>query len=236
MASKRMIGTIGAFSAMVLIGGTYMGVVSPLLEEKQSIEMQIDNANTLNDSYLKKLSGFKGGENDETRKAADITATFNSLVAGSIDIESASRAIAASLPSGVKLTSFNFGAMQKVTSRQSSPVSISGFTAPSEFSNTKAEAAPAAKAASQEAAVNEAGGSTENLAPQKAAGVDPSAPVSEFNRIPFTIEVSASSYGELSKYLDSLSQQPRLMNVVSVDSSRSDSVSAKVYAFAFAGK
>lgn len=235
MASKRMIGTIGAFSAMVLIGGTYMGVVSPLLEEKQSVEMQIDNANTLNDSYLKKLSGFKSGENDETRKAADITATFNSLVAGSIDIESASRAIAASLPSGVKLSSFNFGAMQKVTSRQSSPVSISGFTAPSEFSN-KAEVAPAAKATSQEDAVNEAGGSTENLAPQKAAGVDPAAPVSEFNRIPFTIEVSASSYGELSKYLDSLSQQPRLMNVVSVDSSRSDSVSAKVYAFAFAGK
>lgn len=231
---RKTVNSLGALAAVGILAGAYFGVASPIIESNSKVEAELLQAQQIGASHTNKLSSFQGEGDDATRAATETMATFQSLVAGSIDIESASRAIASALPPGVKLESFDFGATQPVAAVQSAPLTITGFTAPAEFTG----AAPVAETpaeTSQEDAVADAGAEKENLAPEAAASVDPSAPISGFNRVPFTIEVTANSYGELSEYLNSLSQQPRLMSVVSIDSNRSETVSATIYAFAFSG-
>lgn len=233
---KRTVNSLGVIAAAIILGGVYFGVASPILTQKAATEIELEQAKLIGQNYATKLSEFQGGQTDKTLAATQTMELFQGLVSESIDIESASRAIAASLPSGVKLDSFDFGSAQQVSSLQLTPLTISGFTPPAEFSGTAPGAAQAPAAKNQQDAVKGAGGSKENLAPAANGAVDPSALISGFNRIPFTIKVTADSYGELSEYLNSLSQQPRLMSVVSIDTSRSTSVSATIYAFAFAGR
>lgn len=209
---KNAITGIGAVVAIGLLAGAYFGVAAPLIAINSTTETELASAEQIGDSLTAKLARFAGGENDETRKATQTMDEFNSYVSETLDIESASRAIAASLPAGVKLESFSFGDAQAVSTLSDAPVSIGSFTPPTDF-----------EAASE-------GATAETTA------VDPSAPLSGFNRVPYTIKVSAGSYGELADYLNSLSQQPRLMSVVSVDSARAETVTATIYAYAFAGR
>lgn len=234
MPSNKVNGLLGSVGILAIAAGTYFGVASPILEEKKTIQSEIERVDILNSSYASRISKFSSGDKmqEEVTDANRTVSSFSSLVPKSMDIESASRAIAASLPSGVKLESFNFSPVQKVATVKSNPLSIAGFKAPTEFAAAAPGAAPAEKA--EKAAVDEAGSEKTALGPGE-KGTDPQAGVSGFNRVPFTIEVSADSYQALARYLDSLEEQPRLMTVLSVDSSRSDSVTAKIYAFAFAG-
>lgn len=210
---RRTINSIGAIAAVGIVAGVYFGVAAPILSQRAATETELQQAQTLGEGYQTKLQNFRSGISDEAQEAQNTAELFQSLVSESIDIESASRAIAAALPPGVKLDSFNFGAAQQVATLASEPLTISGYTAPAEFGGEDAAAT---------------GG--------EATAVDPSAPISGFNRIPFTIKVTAGSYDELADYLNSLAEQPRLMSVVSIDTSRAETVSATVYAFAFAGR
>jgi len=234
---KKTVNSLGILGVAVIAGGAYFGIAAPILSEKKAVEVEYEQAQLLNQTYSTKLSEFSAGATDETRAAQDTQILFDGLVSDSLDIESASRAIAASLPEGVKLESFDFGAVQQVSDLQMTPPTISGFTPPTEFAGGGAAdaAAAAPEPTNEQDAVEGAGGEVENLADSGPQAVDPSAPIDGFNRIPFTIEVSAGSYTELAEYLNSLSDQPRLMSVVSVDSSRADAVTATIYAFAFAG-
>ncbi len=211
---KNTITGIGVAIAASLLVGSYFGVAAPLIAINSTTATELEQAEQLGNNYVAKLARFAGGESEEIRSALQTTDEFNSYVSETLDIESASRAIAASLPSGVKLDSFNFGAAQSVSALADAPVSIGAFTPPAEFG------------ASAEGGGEAAAG----------AAVDPTAPLSGFNRVPYTIKVSAGSYSELAEYLNSLSRQPRLMSVVSVDSSISEGVTATIYAYAFAGR
>lgn len=234
---KKTVNSLGVLGIAVIAGGAYFGLAAPLLAQTKATELELQQAQQLSQSYTSKLTGFQGGQSDETKAATDTQALFEGLVAESLDIESASRALAASLPSGVKLESFDFGAIQQVSSLQDNPTSISGFQAPPEFAGGGAAAAPAPAAASQEEAVDSAGGSSAAApAVEGEQGVNPDAPISGFSRVPFTIQVTADSYAQLSAYLNSLSGQPRLISVVSVDSTRAETISATIYAFAFSGR
>lgn len=229
---KNTVNAIGAVTATAILAGAYLGVAAPLLEDKKSNETQMIQAESMGKGYANKLSEFKGGKSQAVEEATKTMNVFQRLVTKSIDVESASRAIAASLPSGVSLVSFDFGSAQSVSKMSGSAMNIGGYAAPSEFSGTSKGKTP--KAQNQSDAVTNAGGSTDKTAGPKA--IDPNAPIVGFNRIPFTIKVSANNYDDLAKYLDEISNQSRLMNVVSVDSSRTDKVSATIYAFAYAGR
>lgn len=229
---KNTVNAIGVVAAASILAGAWFGAASPLLDQKKEAETQMAQAEIIGKGYSNKLSSFQGDKNRTIEEASRTIGNFQSLVSKTIDIESASRAIAKSLPSGVTLTSFDFVSAQSVSKLSSSPLSISGYSAPSEFSGTSKPKTE--KAQNQTDAVTEAGSSTSSTAGPKA--VDPNAPIVGFNRIPFTIKVTANSYDDLAKYLDKLRSQPRLMNVVSVDSSKTENVSATIYAFAFAGR
>jgi hypothetical protein len=234
---KRTVNSLGVLGVALVLGGAYFGVAAPILSGKNAIELELQQAQQLGSSYEAKLLSFENGDSDATRAATDTMELFDGLVPDSLDIESASRAIAASLPSGVKLESFTFGATQQVSTFTGSPLGLTGFTPPTEFAAGDAAApAPAAPAAGEQDAVATANGTAAAPTAEVAQGVDPNAPTAGFNRIPFTISVSAGSYAELSAYLNSLSEQPRLMSVVSVDSNRSDAVTATIYAFAYSGQ
>lgn len=229
---KNTVNAIGAVAAASILAGAWFGAASPLLNQKKEAESQMVQAEAIGKGYSNKLSGFQGDKNRTIEEASRTIGNFQSLVSKSIDIESASRAIANSLPSGVTLSSFDFGSAQSVAKLKSAPMTIDGYSAPSEFSSTSKP--KSAKAQNETDTVAEAGGSTETASGPKA--VDPNAPITGFNRVPFTIKVTANSYDDLAKYLDKLKSQPRLMNVVSVDSSKTENVSATIYAFAFAGR
>lgn len=209
---RRTINSIGAIAAAGIVAGVYFGVASPILTQKSVKEGELQQAQMLGEGYQAKLDNFRGGISDEAQEATNTAELFRSLVSESIDIESASRAIASALPSRVRLDSFNFGAAQQVASLENVPLTIGGYTPPTEF-----------------------GGGEGAATGEGTTAVDPSAPISGFNRIPFTIKVTADSYDDLASYLNSLAEQPRLMSVVSIDTSRADTISATVYAFAFAG-
>lgn len=233
---KRTVNSLGVLGVALVLGGAYFGVAAPILSGKNAIELELQQAQQLGSSYEAKLLSFENGDSDATRAATDTMELFDGLVPDSLDIESASRAIAASLPSGVKLESFTFGATQQVSTFTGSPLGLTGFTAPTEFAAGDPAAAAPAPAAGEQDAVATANGTAAAPTAEVAQGVDPNAPAAGFNRIPFTISVSAGSYAELSAYLNSLSEQPRLMSVVSVDSNRSDAVTATIYAFAYSGQ
>lgn len=232
---KRTVNSLGVLGVALVLGGAYFGVAAPLIAGKNSVQIELDQAQQLELSYSAKLKNFQSGENDTTRQATETMNLFDGLVPDSIDIESASRAIASSLPSGVTLNSFTFGATEQVTSVTGTPLALTGFTPPSSFGAADAAATATTPPAEQDP-VAATDGSGETPVAEGAQGVNPSAPASGFNRIPFTIEVSAGSYAELSDYLNSLAEQPRLMSVVSVDSSRSDAVTATIYAYAYSGQ
>jgi len=221
---RQTTNVFGSIIAVAIIVGAYFGVAAPILNGKSANETELAEAKQLNSSYVQKLSQFSSdAQSPEVQKATASLEEFKRLVPGSIDIESASRAIADSLPSGVKLGSFNFGAAQQVSSLKLPEPSLSGFTAPTEFAQIGGEA----NSTTTSTGPNDTS-STSGTAPSSSGAT------SGFTRIPFTIEVTAGSYDELAEYLNQLSDQPRLISVVSVDSSRTETVSAKVYAFAFA--
>jgi len=231
---KRTVNSLGVLGVVLVLGGAYFGVAAPLISEKNSVQIELDQAQQLELSYSAKLKNFQSGENDTTRQATETMELFDGLVPDSIDIESASRAIAASLPSGVTLNSFTFGDTQQVTTVTGSPLALTGFTPPESFAAVEGTAATTAPPAEDPVAATDESGETPVA--EGAQGIDPNAPAAGFNRIPFTIDVSAGSYAELSAYLNSLAEQPRLMSVVSVDSSRPEGVTAKIYAYAYSGQ
>jgi len=232
---KRTVNSLGVLGVALVLGGAYFGVAAPILAQKNSVGIELQQAQQIGTSYENKLTSFENGESDRTKQATDLMALFEGLVTDSIDIESASRAIATSLPSGVTLSSFTFGPAQPVSSIAGDPLALSGFTAPADFGAAGDGTAAAPAATGTESDAVESAGAAQTPA-EGTQGIDPNAPTAGFNRVPFTIEVSAASYAELSAYLNSLSEQPRLMSVVSVDSTRSDTVSATIYAYAYSGQ
>lgn len=227
---RQATNVLGSVLALGILAGAAFGVAVPILSEKSSNETQLTDAKQLNASYVQRLAQFSSeAQSPELQQATSNLEEFKQLVPGSIDIESASRAIADSLPSGVKLGSFNFGSPQQVSSLKVDPPKLNGFTAPTEFAQVGGgDTGTTSTGPSDSSSSSSTGGS------DSSTGTGASATTSGFTRIPFTIEVTAGSYDQLAEYLNQLSNEPRLITVVSVDSSRAESVTAKIYAYAFA--
>lgn len=214
---------LGSVGAAVILAGAYFGVAAPILNSTKSNEEELQSAKSMGTSYVQQLSQFKNSaQSPELQQATANLEEFKQLVPGSIDIESASRAIAGSLPSGVKLGAFNFGAAEQVSSLDLTTPPLSGFTPPKGFGggDSGASSNPISSSSSQPAA--------------NSTGVPASGTTTNgFTRVPFTISVTAGNLDQLSEYLNQLSDQPRLISVVSVDSTNGDTVTATIYAYAF---
>lgn len=214
---------LGSLGVAVILAGAYFGVAAPILNSTRSNTEELQTARTVGNSYVQQLNQFKNNaQSPELQQATQSLEEFKQLVPGSIDIESASRAIAGSLPSGVKLGAFNFGAAEQVSSLKLTSPSLSGFTAPQGFGGGDSSSSSSSTSSSSSSSSTS---STE--APASGTATN------GFTRIPFTITVTAGSLSELSEYLNQLSDQPRLISVVSVDSTNGESVSATIYAYAF---
>lgn len=232
---KKTVSALGATASLCILAGAYFGLAAPALAESGRISTEISSARSLGDAYSSKLQAFQSGDSEAAQSATAILDAFYAKVPESVDIESSARAIASALPSGVKLDSFDFGNTQPVAPIKVAGIPLGGFAPPAEFSGGSASETPAET--NQETAVTDAGGSSENLAGDAAPqAADPNAASTGFSRTPFTITVSATSYDTLARYLDSLASQPRLMTVVSIDTTRSETVQATIYAFAYSGR
>jgi len=238
---KTGLNAVGGIIAAVIVAGGCFGIALPVIHGKSNAEKELTTSRQLGDSYTKKLTELSSGVTNpnQGQSVAVSLDEFKKLVPGSMDIESASRAIASALPDGVQLTSFNFGSAQPVTSVEVEKPALDGFKAPQGFGDdaaaaTTSSAGPSTgEASATESAAASAGtpGSSSTAGPSTSG----SAAASGFTRIPFTIAVSAKNYDGLSDYINSLSDQPRLLSVISVSADRSDAdaVSATVYAYAF---
>jgi len=217
-----------------------------VIHGKANAEKELTTSKQLGESYTKKLTELSSGASNPNQgeSVAVSLDEFKKLVPGSMDIESASRAIASALPSGVQLTSFNFGSAQPVASVEIEKPALDGFKAPQGFgddaaaasSSTSSSAGPSTgEASAAESAAASTG--TPGSAPTAGPSTPGSVATSDFTRIPFTIAVTAQNYDILSDYINSLSDQPRLLSVISVSADRSDAnaVSATIYAYAFVG-
>lgn len=120
------------------------------------------------------------------------------------DIESASRAISDAVTPGIQIQSFTFGAPEPTSDY---PV-------------------PEASLERSEPDSLDAGGSDASDAGGASAGT--------FQRVPVQVTVSATSYAELSVYLDALANQNRLLTVLDVSGTNStENVTATINGYAF---
>jgi len=235
---KTGLNAVGGLIAAVIVAGGCFGIALPVLNGKANAEQELSSSRQLGETYTKKLTELSSGVTDPSQgqSVAVSLDEFKKLVPGSMDIESASRAIASALPSGVKLTGFNFGTAQPVASVELDKPALDGFKVPTGFGEDASSAA-ASTSSSAGPSTGEASADPSAGTPGTASTAGPSTSGSSnsggFTRIPFTITVSADSYDGLADYINSLSNQPRLLSVISVSAARTESVTATVYAYAF---
>lgn len=211
--TKKTTNALGVVGVLAITSIITFGFIIPGVKQNAQISSSLAAAEATGEAQLETVKRAKGLDRNTAQSALSAKEEFTRKVPIHKDIESAARAIAAALPGGVSLRSFNFAGEQVLDPLQVVDIPLEGAAIPAEFASAGAAAAPEAPAEGGEGA-----------APASTGG---------FQRVPFTIEVSASSYDVLAQYLDSLAKQDRLMTVVSINTTNSDSVSASVYAFAY---
>lgn len=210
--NKLSVNSLGAIISVGVLAVSGFLIIQPLNASTETNTQNLNQAKTLTISKTAKLKKLEAGVSDFEQAKAD-TIRFLEQATSTKDIESASRSISKSLTKGVKLTSFQFGEPEAVDVLPEPTASLSGYTTPIQF-----------------------GGK----APAKAKGADgaaaPTASAKGFQRVPVQVVVTAKSYNDLSKFLDSIADQKRLLSVVAVDSSKGSfegEVKATVSAYAF---
>lgn len=205
--SKKSITGLGTFLSCAVIAVSGFLVVKPSYDQSQNNLQELSTMQVETETKTIRLGVLEEGvENyDEIQAYVD---TFLTYAPAYKDIESASRAISESLISGVSITSFNFGAEEAATEYPVPEASLEN-TEGSAPSNTGDSAS--------------------------AEGADGAAAASgTFQRVPVEVSVTATNYDALSNYLDNLSQQDRLIVVMSVNSSgNGENITATIKGYAF---
>lgn len=208
--SRRTVRTIGALMSTAVIAISGLLVVKPLYDEVSDSKDELVSLQQTTDDKQAQLTTLENGVSnyEEIRNYVD---NFLNTVSASKDIESASRSISSAAIPGISIVSFTFGTEENVEQYEVPSPSLQDYSPPSGFSED-----PAAEPAEGEEA----------------------AAVETFHRVPVQITVTASDYSTLATYLDNLSQQSRLLNVVSVTSTKTageetTQISATIYAYAF---
>lgn len=215
--SKTSIQGIGVTLSVAVLAVTGMFIAKPLYDSTNETKITLEEQKMVTVSKTGKLAQLeKGIENiEETQKFVD---DFLVSAPNNKDVESASRAISKALISGVKISSFTFGAEENIKESEVLKAALGEFTPPMELSDAAAGAEAPAEGEKKEA-------------------------LETFHRMPMQITVNADSYKKLSEYVDKLADQKRLVNIVSVSStsgaagvegeSSGGSVEATIYAYSF---
>lgn len=214
--SKSSVKGLGVLVSGVLIFGTGLFVVNPLLTQRSDNMTNLTSMQKVTDSKTKNLERLsKGAVNFDD--AFRVGSNFQRIVPKSKDIESASRAISSALTPGVTITSFTFGSEEPVADDKLPALSLNAWKPPSTFAKMIAASASGSSSSS-----SSSGGSSSG---------------SSLNRLPAIVSVSASSYQKLSEYTDKLAKEERLIEVNSISANSKDgTVKADIYAYAFIDK
>lgn len=211
--SKASVKGLGVLASAALVLGTGILVINPLLEHRNENLSSLTSLQKITETKKANLSRLSSGSVN-FNEASKVGDNFLRIVPKDKNIESASRAISEALVPGVTITSFTFGSEEAAAPTVLPKVGLEGYKAPASF---------AAAAAT---------GSAASKAPAAAAGSS-----STLNRLPMTVSVSATSYQNLSTYIDQLSKEDRLVSVISINaSSKSGTIVADIYAYAFIDK
>lgn len=211
--SKASVKGLGVLASAVLVLGTGAIVINPLLEQRNENLTSLTSLQKITESKKANLSRLSSGSVN-FNEAAKVGDNFVRIVPKDKNIESASRAISEAIVPGVTITSFTFGVEEAAAANTLPKVSLDGYKPPTSFAQSNTPSSTAAKA------------------PAPAAGSS-----STLNRLPMTVSVSATSYQNLSAYIDQLSKEDRLVSVISVNAANKvGSISADIYAYAFIDK
>lgn len=226
--SKTSIQGIGVTLSVAVLAATGFFVAKPLYDSTTETKVSLEEQKIVTMSKTGKLAQLeKGVDNiEETQKFVD---DFLVSAPSNKDVESVSRAISTALISGVKISSFNFGAGENIEAAEVPKAALGEYVAPMELGDGT-EAPAAAPAEGEEGAATG----------EKKEALD------TFQRVPVQITVNADSYKKLSEYVDELADQKRLVNVISVTSTKggggtgmtgeagsAGSVEATIYAYSF---
>lgn len=201
--NKKMIQGIGTTLSLAIVVGSGLFLVKPFYDQSNDNQMSLQEQQLITTQKTAKLSTLqKGVDNiDETEKDVQ---KFLKAAPDNKDVESASRAISKALTDGVSINSFTFGKEENIKADPALAKiepNLGEYTPP-----VKIEDSPGSGGA---AASTEEGSADEKL--------------ELFHRIPLSISVKADSYEKLAKYVDSLSEQDRLIYVAGISSSGSSS-------------
>lgn len=220
--SKKTVQAIAAGATVLILaaGGFSANLIHKNTENMKSEAETLQKAN---ESNSKKLVSLQKGSNTELAEAQEIQSQFNTLITSDDGVESASRAIAESLPPSVKIKSFTFAASSAVLAGGTkATVDLSGFT----------PTAATGGSSTSSSSSDDSKDGDEKKSDSDDKGTESSA-TTGLSQIPWIIEVTADSYEDLASYLDNLANQPRLLKVTSVDTTRSDVVNATIYVSAY---
>lgn len=202
--TKTTVSGIGVVASIAIVAGTYFFGMSPLNEKANQVEQEKMTAETVNVSKNANLENLRQGAVDIDNAEKEVE-NFDKIISTSVDIESASRAIAAAETSGINITSFTFGTPEAIAPREEPVATLDQFSAPFDASGSITED-------TSENAEGGGGGA---------------------QRLPIVIEVTADSQNAFTKYLNALAEQDRLVFVTGVSSNSADTTTATIYAYAY---
>lgn len=206
---KQGIQAVGVMFSIGVLAISGLFVVKPLYDDATENKNELT---TMQQATADKNSQLELLENgvDNYDEIQEYVNSFLNSVSSVKDIESASRSISSAAVPGINIVSFTFGTEENIEVHEVPEAVLGEYTPPTGFSNEPVTTSE---------------------------GSEP-ATVDSFHRIPVQIEVTAPDYSTLSTYMDNLSHQNRLLNVISVNSTRttgeeSTEITATVYAYAF---
>lgn len=209
-ASRKSVRAVGMLMSTAVLAISGLLVVKPVYDDVTENQKELSSLEVVTDSKQSQLTVLEGGVSNYEEIRGYVD-QFLGKVPPFKDIESASRAISTAAVPGVKIYSFTFGTEENIDEYPIPAPNLQEYVPPAGFDSTVV------------AAEDE----------------EPTA-VDTYHRVPVEISVSASDYNTLSLYLNNLSQQDRLLTVLSVNSTRegsadgkSSSISATIYAYAF---
>lgn len=209
LSKTSISGLGGLLSLAVLLGAFFLGI-SPLMERTDSAEMELQTAEGLTVAKTFNLQNLQQGAVDIDNAQSTVD-NYENIIADSVDIESASRAISSAQTSGVDIVSFTFGNPEPIEPREEPTASLDSFASPFETSGEVTEDT------SEDGETAEGEGNT-------TTGVQ---------RVPVIISADANNQSSLTEYVNQLSQQDRLIFVTAIDSTVSERTTATIYGYAF---
>ena len=209
---KNGVQAVGALLSIGVLAISGLFVAKPLYDDASESKAELSTMQQATADKQAQLTTLENGVDNYDEIQAYVDNFLNS-VSSVKDLESASRSISSAAVPGITINSFDFGTEENIEASEVPEAVLGDYTPPAGFDNL----------ASSEGSSSEEG---------------ESASADSFHRIPIQIDVTATDYNTLSTYMDNLAQQKRLLNVVSVNSTKNSSseateITATIYAYAF---